>query len=373
MLDSLPNELLITIAGLCEREDLSNLSLVSKWLWHPFQRELLKDICVRLGSTSMSACKQFSAKVECLVENERILSYILRFELSNIARSTNPDLTTTFTTAMNALPRMSVLARLCFRYIIFSTSMVDRLCDFAHKQTIHLELHGCDYPTTYSFPHRLRVSSLLLLHNHRHCLPFLQGLILASRWYLNTLSANSTPGNTMTYVSHIPIFPLPTSAPLQRLVKVDIRRTASIKDADIIIFLRQNPTIEQLHLPLQRALRPLPVDILPQLHQLWGSLDAIRNLVPGRPVSEAVVTHVEVNSFVLSVQGVLDALKRSTASIGLFAFYQMTEGLSLDEQGTLYASIVEVMPRVENLHVGVDLEVRRAHQDLECPYPLIAL
>jgi len=54
----------------------------------------------------------------------------------------------------------------------------------------------------------------------------------------------------------------------------------------------------------------------------------------------------------------LDALKRSTTSIGLFTFYQE---LSLDERGTLFSSIVEVILRVENLHVRVELEVRRTH------------
>ena len=251
--------------------------------------------------------------------------------------------------------------------------MVDRLCELAHKQTIHLELQECDYSTTYPFSYRLRVSSLFLLQHHKRCLPFLQELILASRWYLNSLSANGPSIGTRPYFSHTPDFPLPTSAPLHRLVKVDLRRTANITSADIILFLNQNPTIEQLHLPLQKALCPLPADVLQRLCQLWGSLDAIRNLVPGRPVSEAVLTHTEVNSFFHSVQGALEALKRSTASIGLFTFYQMIDGLSLDEQDTLYASIVEAMPRVEILHVPVKLEVRRAHLHQECPYPLSLL
>jgi hypothetical protein len=40
ILDSLPNDPLITIAALCKHEDLSKLSPVSKGLWQPFQREL---------------------------------------------------------------------------------------------------------------------------------------------------------------------------------------------------------------------------------------------------------------------------------------------------------------------------------------------
>lgn len=81
-------------------------------------------------------------------------------------------------------------------------------------------------------------------------------ILPASRWHLNSLSANGTPGNVMSYASHIPIFPLPTSAPLQTPVKV----TLPTKDVDVIFFLEQSLTIEQPHLPLQRAPRPLPAD-----------------------------------------------------------------------------------------------------------------
>lgn len=367
ILDSLPNELLIMIAGLCEHEDLSNVSLVSRRLWQPFQRELFRHICIRLGNASLFACKQGAARLECLVKNERILSYILRFELSNNAPCTTPDLTIMFTTALNALPSMSALAHLCFRYITFNTNMIDRLSELAHKQTIHLELRGCDYPTTYSFPHRLRVSSLLLVQIQEQSLPFLRELISASRWYINSLS---TKDSSNYHVFPHPFFPLPTSAPLQRLIKLDLR-TVTIQDADIILFLNRNPTIEQLHLPLQRGLFPQPADALPRLRQLWGSLDAICNLVPGRPVSEVVITHTVVNLFSLSVYGALDALKRSAASIRLAALYQMIEGLSLEELGTFYARMVEAMPYLENLRVGGALEVRRVH--LECPYPFSLL
>jgi len=76
MLDSPPYELLVMIAGLCEREDLANVSLASEWLCGPFQRELLRNLCMRLGGGSISTCRQVAAKVECLVEHERILSYI---------------------------------------------------------------------------------------------------------------------------------------------------------------------------------------------------------------------------------------------------------------------------------------------------------
>ena len=55
-----------------------------------------------------------------------------------------------------------------------------------------------------------------------------------------------------------------------------------------------------------------------RLRQLGGSLNAIRNLVPGRPVIDALMTHAHVNSSVLSVHRALDALKRSTAFIRLF-------------------------------------------------------
>ena len=58
------------------------------------------------------------------------------------------------------------------------------------------------------------------------CLPFLQGLLPASRWHLDSLSANGTPGSVMSYASHVPIFhflPLPCC-----------RRPSTTKDVDVI-------------------------------------------------------------------------------------------------------------------------------------------
>jgi hypothetical protein len=82
--------------------------------------------------------------------------------------------------------------------------------------------------------------------------------------------------------------------------------------------INRNPTIEQLGLPLRDALRHLPANLLQRFRQLWGPLDAICSLVPGRPVNQVVSTQVQIKYIVLLVHGALDALKRSTAFIRPF-------------------------------------------------------
>ena len=351
MLYLLPDELLVAILEHCDQKTRKSLSLVSRRLRNPSQHIIFKTMNITrniFGNIVPGFVFEGSGE-HCpeVIQNDRFLSYIQTFNIprGNSLHYLRMDAIELLFTALH---RMQRLRDIKLSDILFTTTMLDRLCEVLSARPYTVELRYCVYPADYIFQqatlkiHRLwleyrSIGGVLQLAESK----LLVAIIERSLSSIASLTLSSGLG-LLAYLGTMP-----------RLTSLNIQSKSARNDETLRNFLVANPQIVELTLDgVHWDLSLLPPSALPNLRTIRVAAVMIQHLLQGRPVVK-----VEINMslrFNFVVDG-LHALSRSATPIVELTLHFPSQFTPLCE--ILY-TVVEAVPRLERIWLSFHSEVR---------------
>ena len=346
MLYLLPYELLVAIVEHCDQKTRKTLSLVSRGLRNPSQRAIFKTMNIPRkifepiapGFAVWGGGEHF---IE-MIQDDRLLSYIQTFIMSNALRRLDMD---TMEWLFTALHRMRLLRDITLFDVRFTTKMLDRLCEVLSTRPYNVELRYCLYPADYTFQQAtLKIHRLSLEYKSVDGAPrpamrkLLIAIIERSLSSITSLSLSFSLG-LLAYLGTIP-----------RLMSLNIWTR---NDEGIRNFLVANPQLVEFALDgVYCDLSLLPPSALPNLRTIRVTADLVQHLLQGRPVVKVEIW--ASSKFNFMVDG-LRALSRSATPIVELTLDLPYHFTHLCE---ILDAVVETVPHLERMWLSFDSQVR---------------
>ena len=349
MLYLLPYELIVAIAEYCDQKTRKSLSLVSRRLCNPSQRVVFKTMNIPRNTLKTIipgfAVWDSGGHFLEMIQDDRLLSYIQTFIMSNSLRCLEMD---TMELLITALHRMRPLRHIKLFDIRFTTTMLDRLCEVLSTRPYTVELRYCLYPADYAFQQAtLKIQALWLEYKSTGgtLWPAVSKLLVAIIERSPSSITSLTLSSCLGLVAYLGTMP--------RLTTLNIRSESVFDDEEMWNLLVANPQIVDLALDGDHW-NPflLPPSALPNLRTLRVDADVLPHLLQGRPV---VKVEIDKSSEFEFIEEGLRELSRSAAPIvdlTLHLPYNITDVCELLD------ALVETVPHLERIWLSFHSEVR---------------
>ena len=347
MLYLLPDELLVAILEYCDQTARKSLSLVSRRLRNPSQRTIFKTVYIprsMFGTTVPGFAVKGRDHFPKVIQNDRLLSYIQTVIISQsnalycLKMGAKEAL-------FKALHRMQPLRDIKIFDILFTTTMLDRLCEVLSTRPYNVELRYCLYPADYTFQQAT-------LKVHRLSLEYKSiGGALPPEMIKQIVSIIERSISSITSLSLTSCLGLLASlGTMPRLTSLNLWTR---NDEGIRNFLVANPQLVEFALDGTTCdLSLLPPSALPNLRRIRVTAELVQHLLQGRPVVK--VEFCASSKLKFMVDG-LRALPRSATPI-----VELTLNLPYhyNRPFDVLNAVVETVPHLERIWLSFPSEVR---------------
>ena len=350
MLYLLPDELLVAILEYCDQTARKSLSLVSRRLRNPSQRTIFKTVYIprsTFGTTVPGFAVKGRDHFPKVIQNDRLLSYIQTVIISQ-SNALYCLKTGAKEALFKALHRMQPLRDIKIFDILFTTTMLDRLCEVLSTRPYNVELRYCLYPADYTFQqatlkiHRLSLEDKSIGGPPRPAM---------SKVLVDIIARSLSSIKSLTLTSYLGL--LASLGTMPRLTSLNIRSTSAENDKGLENFLVANPQIMEFALDGTTCdLSLLPPSALPNLRTIRVTAELVQHLLQGRPVVKVEIS--ASSKFKFMVDG-LRALSRSATPIVELTLnlpYHFTRPFDVLD------AVVETVPHLERMWLSFDSQVR---------------
>ena len=349
MLYLLPDELLVDIVEHCNQKTRKSLSLVSRRLRNPSQRVIFKmmNIPREIFEAIVPGFAVWGGGGHFLemIQDDRLLSYIQTFIMSNALRCLEMD---TMELVFTALYRMRPLRDIKLFDIRFTTTMLDRLCEVLSIRPYTVELRHCVYPADYTFQQAtLKIHKLWLEYESIGGAP----QPAMSKLLVDIIERSLSSITSLTLPSCLGL--LASLGTMPQLTSLNISSKSPENSEGLRRFLVENPQLVEFTLDsAHRDLSLLPSSALPNLRTIRVNASLVPHLLQGRSVVK-----VEIN-ILSSVNFMVDGLRALSCSatpiidLTLHLHYYNTDVCELLD------AVVETVPHLERIWLYFRSEVR---------------